>query len=244
MRKYYTFPLTAKILFAGFSFFILFGNSGQCQKNVAQKSSIEISRFLEKNDANTGDTVYYNLTVKNLLSKSISNIQVLDSLNENVFVVALNYQKGKFDDMRGVWEIGQLSAKESVSIRFGVKIVDAGLLAFNSQNLTVEGKSSSFQKPYGQSNIILTVPFKICSELGQSIVLTADTGYKNYQWYKNGQALPQQTNNYLVAYSAGEYGITHDGHSVENEANFHPFVIQESCETLNNNPSFKLVKRN
>ena len=73
-----------------------------------------------------GDTVTWTITVKNIGSLTATGVKVSDSLPESLKYLSHVVSKGSFDVNSGVWDIGDLSSGESVTLQITTKVLTIG----------------------------------------------------------------------------------------------------------------------
>ena len=73
-----------------------------------------------------GDTVTWTITVKNIGSLTATGVKVSDLLPESLKYLSHVVSKGSFDVNSGVWDIGDLSSGESVTLQITTKVLTIG----------------------------------------------------------------------------------------------------------------------
>lgn len=61
--------------------------------------------------------------------------------------------------------------------------------------------------PIPVGNVSASGPLTLCAAAGETLTLTANTGYPNYQWYKDGVVIPGAVSNIYSPTSSGSYFV-------------------------------------
>jgi len=175
-----------------------------------------LSKTVNTNIASIGDTVIFTLMVKNEGTEELTGIEVND-----IFPSGLTYinddSGGDYDNGTGIWNVGNLIVGDSILINIeaivvsdGVFTNEAEIVATNEQDIDSTPNNSD---PYEDDieSACISVPIEVCANEMISINLLAESGFSNYQWYKDGVLIDGENSAIYVATEIGTYTYTVDG---------------------------------
>ncbi|WP_157078677.1 DUF11 domain-containing protein, partial [Methanobrevibacter filiformis] len=101
--------------------------------------NVSIVKVANVTVVSVGDNVLYTITVTNNGLTNASGVFVIENLTNNskVQFVSANASKGSYNNVSGIWNIGDLSTGESVSLNITVLVVGNGSI-LNVVNVTTD----------------------------------------------------------------------------------------------------------
>ena len=187
-----------------------------------------------------GDLVTFRVKVfrQDLQNILVSGIIVKDSLSPFFEFVSATSTKGTFDANTGLWNnialvVGDtaiLDVKVKIKLTFmgGLICNEAWLSAMNGTDLDSKA-GNKIESEDDFARVCVSVPIKICNEREEKVLLTAPSGYINYQWYLNGQPIiGANSPTYLVS-TFGMYTIRVDNSQCPS-GGCCPIYVENFCE--------------
>ncbi|WP_066971599.1 beta strand repeat-containing protein, partial [Methanobrevibacter filiformis] len=118
-------------------------DNGSDNETINVSNNVNVSVVKVSNttgSANIGDIITYTITVTNNGSGNASGVFVTDVLNTSV--LSFVGSNGSYDDVTGVWSIGDLGAGESVALSITVVIIGNGTV-INTASVTVDQNNTN-----------------------------------------------------------------------------------------------------
>ncbi|WP_231189422.1 DUF11 domain-containing protein [Haladaptatus sp. DYF46] len=83
---------------------------------VPRIADLELTKTVNESSPNVGDNVAFNVTVTNNGPNATSNVNVEDALPDGVSFVSADATQGSYDDVNGVWSVGELATGDSSTL--------------------------------------------------------------------------------------------------------------------------------
>ncbi|WP_157078626.1 beta strand repeat-containing protein, partial [Methanobrevibacter filiformis] len=118
-------------------------NNGSDNETINVSNNVNVSVVKVSNTtgtANIGDIITYTITVTNNGSGNATGVYVNDLLNTTV--LSFVGSNGSYDDVTGVWSIGDLGAGESVALSITVVIIGNGTV-INTASVSVDQNNTN-----------------------------------------------------------------------------------------------------
>ncbi len=184
---------------------------------------LDIEKRVDKSKAELGEILSYTLVLTNTGSLTATNVTVRDSATVGLTYVpnsasapaGTSWLQG---NPRSSWTIATMSPGESLSLTFRAKADSTGIL-YNTASI-----------PGDTARACTSVPVHMCVGDDYAFVLTAPAGHTSYQWYKDGQAIPNATTDTLEVTERGSYSLAVDNGAGSGQCpNFSccPFIVVE-----------------
>lgn len=191
--------------------------------NTVSDLSLTVTSNLKK--VIVGDLVTYTLTLKNDGQTAATGVSVKDMMPMGVQFVDAISSGGTYNNLTGIWNIGNVSGLQTVILNITVKTLGQGTFFNRVEILTMDGTDpdskvgNSLLTPAqngGKSPLLeddyattcFYVPVDMCENTGDEFDISVPQGYTQIQWYKNGIAIQGATNSTLRVNTAGEYTFT------------------------------------
>ncbi|GAB4034411.1 SdrD B-like domain-containing protein [Spirosoma gilvum] len=164
---------------------------------------LDLEKRVDKSKAEVGEILSYTLVLTNTGSLTTTNVTIRDSST-----VGLTYVPGSASAPVGtvftqgaplsIWTVAAISPGESLSLTFQAKADSTGIL-YNTASI-----------PGDTARVCTSIPVHMCVGDDYAFVLTAPSGHASYQWYKDGQAIPNATTDTLEVTGPGSYSLAVD----------------------------------
>ena len=217
--------------------------------NVQAQHDLSLLKSVDADSAGIGDTVTFTISIVNDADSSVNTVVVKDSLPANVTFIDSLPEKGSYDPSTHLWTVGNITtsaADDTITLEIRVRIDAPGLVFNEAEIYSTDAGDYDVDSSPNNKNILeddyasacVSVPFKICSALGDTILLTAPAGYAGYKWYKDNVEISGETGNTYKAFAAGEYHFTVDTlifgtDTIACSANLCcPIIVEEACFDL------------
>ncbi|WP_157078618.1 DUF11 domain-containing protein, partial [Methanobrevibacter filiformis] len=118
-------------------------NNGSDNETINVSNNVNVSVVKVSNTtgtANIGDIIIYTITVTNNGSGNATGVYVTDVLNTSV--LSFVGSNGSYDNVTGVWSIGDLGAGETVALNITVVIIGNGTV-INTASVTVDQNNTN-----------------------------------------------------------------------------------------------------
>ncbi|WP_157078676.1 DUF11 domain-containing protein, partial [Methanobrevibacter filiformis] len=118
-------------------------DNGSDNETINVSNNVNVSVVKVSNttgSANIGDIITYTITVTNNGSGNATGVFVTDVLNSTV--LSFVGSNGSYDDVTGVWSIGDLGAGESVALSITVVIIGNGTV-INTASVSVDQNNTN-----------------------------------------------------------------------------------------------------
>lgn len=183
-------------------------------REVASTIDLSLSKEVDKTTAGVGEDVVFTLVVTNDGAIPATNVDVNELLPSTVIYTAGNYAAttGTFDGT--IWSIPSIAAGGSASIDITVTIGAEGVHYNQAEIMAMDGVDTDSTPNNGNANeddiatACVSTPVEVCEDGTTTVLLTAPSGYNNYQWYKDGVLIGGETNDNYTATDVGEYTYT------------------------------------
>ena len=95
--------------------------------NITAVSLVDLSinKTVSTTNAKVGDEITYVITVHNYGPRNASNVNVTEKLSEYVSLIKSTPSRGEYDEVTGIWNIGNLDSNETLTLVLTVKIIAA-----------------------------------------------------------------------------------------------------------------------
>ncbi|WP_080054308.1 SdrD B-like domain-containing protein [Spirosoma aerolatum] len=184
---------------------------------------LDLEKRVDKSKADPAEILTYTLVLTNTGSLPTTNITVHDSAT-----IGLTYVPNSVSAPAGttftqgmpisIWTIAALSPSESLSLTIQAKADSTGIL-YNTASI-----------PGDTARICTSIPVHMCAGDDYAFILTAPAGHTSYQWYKDGQVIPNATTDTLEVTGPGSYSLAVDAGGGSGQCpNFSccPFIVVE-----------------
>ncbi len=172
---------------------------------------LALDKFVDEDCPVAGSTVTWTVVVTHQGDFPATNVQVTDyqpsGLNYNNVYSAT---QGTFDG--ALWDIGSLQPGDVVTLTFETEVLQSGTY-YNVAEITnmteIDIDSNPGNNADGEDDIseaCITVEYQICQD--ETIEISAESGFFNYQWYKDDILLLGETNIDLTISDPGTYTYT------------------------------------
>ena len=225
------------------------GTNGVCteiisiEKQDCATTSVDVSLSQFQNSGicehKIGDIIDFTVVVRRNDSNSITamGISIKDSVSAGLSLMSSLVTKGSYNSNTGIWSglslakgdsaILTLSLKVTGTIKNGVLCNTAWLETMDNIDIDSQaGDKNTAEDDYAAACI--SIPYKICPDRGESVVLTAPVG-STYQWQLNGQNIQGANAATYKATATGNYTVLVDNVSGCGAGYCCPFIVQEFC---------------
>jgi len=183
-------------------------------REVANTIDLSLSKEVDKAIAGVGEDVVFTLVVTNDGEIPATNVAVNELLPSTVIYTAGGYTAtaGTFDG--SIWSIPSVAAGDSATIDITVTIGAEGVHYNQAEIMAMDGVDIDSTPNNADSNeddlatACVSTPVEVCEDGTITVLLTAPSGYNNYQWYKDGGLIGGATNDSYTAIEVGEYTYT------------------------------------
>ncbi|MEM6316160.1 MAG: DUF11 domain-containing protein [Bacteroidota bacterium] len=200
----YSFLLLFLFLFVG-NFSLL----AQHDLSVAQTSNLD--------SAGVGDVVAYTVILYNNGQTEVNDVEVRNALPVGTSLVGNTPSVGTFDTGTGIWDVGTIATiTDSVILTLQVQLDNSGVHTNIAQISNMSGfdvdsePNDNVVTDDDYASACVSVPYKICQELQDTVILTAPSGYNNYVWLMDGNIISGATDSVYKATLPGKYTFTVD----------------------------------
>lgn len=106
---------------------------GYCGPNDDPEVDIEIEKSASSNNVEDGETFTYTITVKNNGPDDATGVEVTDVLPDGVEFVSYSATQGTFDNVSGIWNVGNLAngVSKTLTITVQVDVEESNNATFN-----------------------------------------------------------------------------------------------------------------
>jgi uncharacterized repeat protein (TIGR01451 family) len=160
---------------------------------------LDLTKLVSKSKAQLGEVISYTLLLTNTGNGPATNVVVRDSISSTVLILpgSVLTSTGTFSISSpvNVWTIASLPAGATATLAFSGSLTAAGI---HYNTATIPGDTNT---------VCTTVPIKVCQGSDFAFQLNAPTQYSNYQWYRNGTAIPLATGSSYTATQVGDYTV-------------------------------------
>lgn len=105
------------------------GDHSEDDEDVATASppaDLFLSKTVDNNDALVGETVKFTITVRNEGPHNATGVKVGDELPTGYTIVSATTSQGSYDDVSGLWEVGEIEAYELATLEITATVNVAG----------------------------------------------------------------------------------------------------------------------
>jgi len=207
--------------------------------SFAQTNDVALSITVDKAIAYQGDIVTLTLTLENEDLTNLTGLEVTNNFPEGLsYVSHLAPGTTTYNSTSGLWNVGaELSAATNNLSLTIIGVVDSVGLINGSAEVTamdqidVDGiPNNGVSSEDDYASICISVPVWICTQVSDEVILTAESGYSNYQWFRNGILISGATGETYTASLIGDYTYTVDG--ICPTSSCCPIIVEESCMDL------------
>ncbi len=192
-----------------FIFLSVFINQTQAQHDL------EIASVSDVDSAGVGDEVTFTITLYNEGGTVLSGVMVKDLLPANMTYVSAVPAIGNYTSSTGIWDL-MSSFTDSVKLILTARLDAPGVHYNVAEVYAMDGFDVDSEPNDGiitdddYTSSCVSIPFKICTNFNDTIVLTAPTGYDGYQWAMDGVDIVGETSQVYKATQPGEYTFNAD----------------------------------
>ena len=201
--------------------------------------------------AEVGDTLDFSIRIFNEGGTNLTGLSVLDTLPASTSYIGHTAAAGtSFDPATGIWSIGSALTAATPWLELQVRLLVTGEgLIYNAAEVASLNEMDVDSEPGNhfileddQSAAAVSVPVHLCTAAGETLKLTAPTGFSDYKWYMdNGSGpMPVGAGFEYVATQPGTY--TFSVYSNNCPLGLSCPVIVKECEVLNPIFDLSLVK--
>ena len=188
-------------------------------------ADLAITKQVSQPVSATGSVVSFTITVQNNGPDNAIDVFVTDTLTHNNLVQLQGTpvpSKGKFDPVKGIWTVGNLTPGETVTLVLSVRLLAEGV-SVNVASVTATG-SQDTNLANNQASACTSVPYVLCS--GKSMTASVPMQYQDVVWYRNGDATPYGTGHSILITQEGSYSVKASNNSCP-IAGCCPIIVQE-----------------
>jgi len=194
MMNKYLFNLTVGMTLLLFSSILVYGQD---------YTDLSLDIDFEQSIGEVGETMNFTLTLTNNGPTMATDVEILVQFPTNATLGAFS---GDFTD--NSWTVSSLNALNSVELMGALQITAEGIGFLEAE--IVEASPFDYNSTPGNGNTAendyasacYVIPMMICP--GQSVALSAPSGYDDYEWYQNGDLVSSNENEF-IAFESGEY---------------------------------------
>ncbi|MCP9763761.1 DUF11 domain-containing protein [Lacihabitans soyangensis] len=191
---------------------------------------------------NVDDIITFTVKVfrKDTLADLVA-ISVRDSLTSNMIYVSHTVSEGNFNAITGIWSGINIAAGDTATMTVSARVMTSvGGLACNMAWVHTQDRADVDSQPGNSipteddiAKSCVSLPILLCSARGETIELSAPTGYASYIWQRNGSVIQGANSNVYVATESGSYTVEIPGLNICPVAGCCPIIITDYCECLN-----------
>jgi len=180
---------------------------------VCPNYALNLTKVVNNELAELGEQVVFTITVFNSGTGDVTGVEVTEILSPGL--TYLNDDSGGiYDKTTGLWNIGSIAIGDSAIIEITTLITESGLI-INKAEITkvneIDLEDISISYTNFSSNACISIPIEVCNSDPISIGLEAESGYTNYQWYKNNLPISGGNVQLYTVTEPGSYTYTVDG---------------------------------
>jgi trimeric autotransporter adhesin len=187
--------------------------------SIAGLSDLSLAQTVNTNTALSGNNVTFTLTLTNDGQTNVSGVVVTDMLPSGATLVSATPSAGTTNLVGNTltWQVGNVSASSpALTLAVVITLNNSGVF-YNSAEISAMNETDIDSTPNNKilseddnSSSCTSVPYKYCVGEQIQINVSADAGYSNYQWYKNGVLIAGATSQNYTITSIGSYNFTAD----------------------------------
>jgi uncharacterized repeat protein (TIGR01451 family) len=185
---------------------------------------LNITKVVDRSVIQIGETVTYTISVWNTGTKDTTGVEVEEFLYAGAQLVSATPSSGAYNEDTKIWKTGDVvagGAKETLVVV--VRVIAGG----NWLNSAVVRDPKI---PIDPPTVCVSAIIPICTERGESLELSAPTGYATYQWYRNNQPISGAVSRTYVATEAGSYTVKESLSSGCPNDLCCPVIVADVCE--------------
>ncbi len=205
---------------------------------IQAQHDLEIASISDVDSAGIGDEVTFTITLYNKGGTVLSGVMVKDALPANMTYVSAMPAIGNYSSSTGIWDLTS-SFTDSVKLILKARIETAGVHYNVAEVYAMDGFDVDSEPNDGiitdddYTSSCVSIPFKICTNFNDTIVLTAPTGHDGYQWALDGIDIVGATSQIYKATQPGEYTFIADNISTNcSGGSCCPIEIENACFDL------------
>jgi uncharacterized repeat protein (TIGR01451 family) len=160
------------------------------------RPKVDINKSISMNSVlNIGDTISITINVLNNLDSLLRDINIIDMLPSGLSYLSSSATVGAYNNNTHQWQITSIPVAGKVTLTLKGLITQGGVFTNTAiyQNDSVA--------------ICYSVAIPLCKEKGETVLLSAPSGYTTYQWYKDDIALVGEVGSTYTANSSGSYSV-------------------------------------
>jgi len=209
---------------------------------------VELNKIASTATANVGDNVSFEIEVINNSCDTVHNVIVSDPLPAGATYVAHAPAAYVYSAGTGLWTVGDMNpnARDTITITMTLGQEGTYYNLAEVESMDEEDEDSTPANREGAEDDIAAacVSVPVLLPCDEPFIITAESGYGSYIWYKDGTAISGETGQSLTVTAAGDYtySVMVGGCEVENCC---PITVQtqECCPADNCSPiSLSILK--
>lgn len=183
---------------------------------TGSNSSARLGKTVNNSLSGINEQVTFTLVVYNNGEGDVTGLEVTDLLPIGLDYVSDN-SGGNYDETTGLWNVGTILVGDSATIEITTLVTETGVL-INQAEITRMDQIDVNSTPNNgviteddMARACVSAVIEVCDNETISYSIEAETGYTNYQWYKDGVLIDGETNETYIATEVGAYTYTVDG---------------------------------
>ncbi|SOE23573.1 conserved repeat domain-containing protein [Spirosomataceae bacterium TFI 002] len=198
---------------------------------LAPEYDLAVFKSVNNASPSLGDIITYTVLLVNEGNTTISDIQVLDSLQSGLQLLNYASSSGTYTAASGIWNTPIIHAGDTATLAMTVKVNCRGVI-LNTAEIVSMGTTDRDSSPNNQviteddiDNVCISVIYEVCPVQNLPVSLSIPSGLGTYQWFLNGDAIPSATNSRYETISGGSYTVEVNGIGYTSCA----FTVVENC---------------
>lgn len=187
------------------------GTTYNARPTCNQKYDVALTKTVSTSSANVGDFLTFTIAAYNQGNQLLTNIDVSDVLPSGFTYISNSVTNGTYNTGTNIWTMPSLGIGQNATLTLLAQVATGAKgVYYNTAEVTAMSETDIDSSPNNQNpdeddldRACVSVPIKLCGNA--TFLATAEAGFYNYQWYKNGVILSGETNPYYLITGIGTY---------------------------------------